>query len=111
MPNKQLGGNHQLYSDTPSEKEMAKCFKCEDGFQQVGENKLGILVGGNLSLANINASKRNKEYNISINPGDKYNIIIENISSGKKLIKKCKNIDELRKTLNPFSIINYSITK
>lgn len=101
------GGNHQLYSDTPSEKEIAKCFKCESGTQKYSEDVLGVMVGGGKSLARVEASKGKNNYLINIIGGKGYKIIKININNGKKSNKNCKNIRELRNELNKFNINEY----
>ncbi len=102
--NKTGGSNHQLFSDTPSEKEISSCFTCESG--------LSKFVGGNKKIyANIDAIRGNNRFNIEISYGDKYELNIENKKTNKISKKNCKNMKELRDALSKYSINNYEIAK
>jgi len=101
------GGSHQMYSDTPSEKELASCFKCESGTQKYSEDVLGVMVGGGKSLARIEASRGKTNYLIDIIGGKSYKLVKMNLSNGKKSNKNCKNIRELRNEINKFNINEY----
>jgi len=91
----------QMFSDTPSEKELSKSFTCEAG--------LNKFVGGGRILATIDALKNNKPFLIQICEGNKYEMNIENLSRKRMVNKKCKNMKELRDELNKFSINNYEM--
>jgi len=102
--NKKGGSDHQMYSDTPSEKELSKCFTCEYGLQK-------FVGGGKKLYANVDALKRGVKYNIDIYYGNNYELNIENLSTKKNRKKGCKNMKELREELSKFSINNYEIAK
>jgi len=102
--NKLGGSAHQLFSDTPSEKELSQCFTCEYGLQK-------FTGGAKKVYANIDAVKGGKKYSIEICYGDKYELNVENKFNNKKSKKKCKNMKELREALSKYSIENYEIAK
>ncbi len=104
MPNKEKkGGGDQLFSDTPSEKELSQCYVCEAGLQKFN--------GGGMKYATIDAEKNNTKYRIDVFYGNKYDLSMENLKTNRKSVKKCKNMKELRETLANFSINNYKIAK
>jgi hypothetical protein len=97
------GGSEQkqMFSDTPSEKELSQKYLCEP--------ELHKIAGGSKVLATIDALKRNKRYIIRICEGNKYDLNIEEVSGNRRSNKKCKNMKELRDELNKFSINNYEM--
>jgi len=93
---------HQLFSDTPSEKELSKCYTCEYGLHK-------IAGGGNKKYYSVDGEKNGVKYKIRIGlDGDKYKMNLRNLENKKVVNSSYKNINDLKKELGKYSIKKYA---
>lgn len=102
------GGNHQLFSDTPSEKELAACMKCPYGTTKFnGGGKKGEHI------AKISMTKNNKKIvaDVFMHNDKSFTLKINNSSSELDANKHYESIGNLKRALKDYKIVNYDILR
>lgn len=95
---------HQLFSDTPSEKELSKCYTCEYGLHK-------IAGGGNgMKYYSVEGEKNGVKYDIKIRyEKNNYLMDMRNMNNKKIVNSNYKSIADLKKELGKYSIKNYKL--
>jgi len=97
---------HQLFSDTRLDSEIAKCFTCPYGTQK-------FSGGANMQHVTVNAEKNGKKFKMDIwyNSEGQYQLHSKNLGTNRTRKSNHNGINELKRELEKYTVDNYEIKK
>lgn len=98
---------HQLFSDTLIDKQIAQCYQCPYGTHKIEGG------GSKMELVRVNAERGGSNYEMDIWYDANGRYLLENRNKGTNRVRRTRygNIDELRRNLERYAVEKYEVIK